>query len=113
MVLGGGPFPGLVHGGHREATGEGEAKALPGDDRLKIRVLAEGAPIASAQPGHGSAATGGTATILSALLGARGEALASGRGGIGAAVAPPARGGEGKNGARGQVRHGRESGGVA
>ena len=51
VVLAGAALPGLIDLGRRQATGEGQMQALASNDRLEIRMLAQGAPVALAQGG--------------------------------------------------------------
>jgi hypothetical protein len=48
VVVGGGEFPGPGHIRLPQATGQGQAQALAGDDRIEIRGLAERGAIGGA-----------------------------------------------------------------
>ena len=89
MVLAGGQFPGPGHFGFSQPTGEGEVQPLPGHNRFKVWILAQGAPIGSAQAGTLFLAAFGTrlAGFRRALLGAPSKAIApTGRPGLGVRI---------------------------
>ena len=76
MVVGGGEFPGSGHIGLPQPTGQGQAEALAGDDRVQLRRLAKGGAVGGTEARAAATASLALAGILAGRLAESRAALA-------------------------------------